>query len=81
MPRSRSRSPSPRLSLTSLGVSEISEASYFQKSSEFRIWLRDEKGKYFDELTGDRARHYFRKFVKAWNRGKLPKSLYTIEPN
>ncbi|KAG9080164.1 hypothetical protein FRC06_006999 [Ceratobasidium sp. 370] len=79
MPRSRSRSPSPRLSLASLGVSEITESSYFQKSSEFRIWLRDEKGKYFDELTGDRARHYFRKFVKAWNRGKLPKSLYTTE--
>ncbi|KAG9091044.1 hypothetical protein FRC07_011945 [Ceratobasidium sp. 392] len=81
MPRShsRSRSPSPRLSLTDLGASAISESDYFQKSSEFRVWLRDEKGKYFDELSGERARHYFRKFVKAWNRGKLSKSLYKAD--
>jgi len=30
-----------------------------------------------DELSSDRARKYFRKFVKAWNRGKLPKHLYS----
>ncbi|KAK0466097.1 uncharacterized protein EV420DRAFT_1709868 [Desarmillaria tabescens] len=52
-------------------ASPISESDYFQKSDEFRIWLKDEKGKYFDELSGERARSYFRKFVKAWNRGKL----------
>ncbi|KAG8689934.1 hypothetical protein FRC09_012194 [Ceratobasidium sp. 395] len=79
MPHLRSRSPTPRLSLAELGLSEISESDYFQKSSEFRAWLRDEKDKYFDELSGDRARHYFRKFVKAWNRGKLPKSLYNAD--
>ncbi|KAF9469511.1 hypothetical protein BDZ94DRAFT_1242569 [Collybia nuda] len=77
--RSRSRSPrrsrSPERKLPN-DVSPISESDYFQKSSEFRIWLKDEKGKYFDELSGDRARSYFRKFVKAWNRGKLPGSLY-----
>ncbi|EUC57486.1 hypothetical protein RSOL_223360 [Rhizoctonia solani AG-3 Rhs1AP] len=77
--RSRSRSPTPKLSLKSLGVSEISESDYFQKNSEFRLWLREERGKYFDELSGERARHYFRKFVKAWNRGKLPKDLYNAD--
>ncbi|KAG8730440.1 hypothetical protein FRC11_006696, partial [Ceratobasidium sp. 423] len=77
--RSRSRSPTPKLSLKSLGVSEISESDYFQKNSEFRSWLREERGKYFDELSGERARHYFRKFVKAWNRGKLSKELYNAD--
>ncbi|KAG7451952.1 uncharacterized protein BT62DRAFT_915737 [Guyanagaster necrorhizus] len=57
-------------------ASPISESDYFQKSYEFRIWLKDEKGKYFDELSGERTRSYFRKFVKAWNRGKLSKKLY-----
>ncbi|KAF8600620.1 hypothetical protein BDV93DRAFT_538677 [Ceratobasidium sp. AG-I] len=70
------RSPTPRLSPSSLGASKISDSDYFQKSTQFRIWLRNEKGKYFDELTGERARHYFRKFVKAWNRGQLPQELY-----
>ncbi|TDL26373.1 hypothetical protein BD410DRAFT_518447 [Rickenella mellea] len=60
----------------------ISESDYFLKSAEFRVWLKDEKEKYFDELTGEKARHYFRKFVKAWNRGKLSKSLYAgINPS
>ncbi|CAE6457796.1 unnamed protein product [Rhizoctonia solani] len=77
--RSRSRSPTTKVSLKSLGVSEISESDYFQKNSEFRIWLREERGKYFDELSGERARHYFRKFVKAWNRGKLSKDLYNAD--
>ncbi|KAK2462871.1 hypothetical protein APHAL10511_005069 [Amanita phalloides] len=40
------------------------------------------KRKYFDELSGDKARSYFRKFVKAWNRGKLSKKYYKgLEPS
>ncbi|KAI0714715.1 hypothetical protein C8Q76DRAFT_727791 [Earliella scabrosa] len=73
--RSRSRSPDRRTALPD-GVAEITESDYFLKSDEFRVWLKDEKGKYFDELSSDRARKYFRKFVKAWNRGKLPKPMY-----
>ncbi|KAG1783341.1 hypothetical protein EV702DRAFT_1061391 [Suillus placidus] len=59
------------------GVSPISESDYFLKNTEFRIWLKEEKHKYFDELSSEKARSYFRKFVKAWNRSKLPKSLYS----
>ncbi|KAF8971869.1 hypothetical protein BDZ97DRAFT_1901515 [Flammula alnicola] len=76
----RSESPERRVEL-SKGVSPISESDYFQKSDEFRLWLKEERGKYFDGLSGDRARSYFRKFVKAWNRGKLPHPYYDgIEP-
>ncbi|KAI0673898.1 hypothetical protein C8Q78DRAFT_1019759 [Trametes maxima] len=73
--RDRSRSPERSASLPD-GVSEISESDYFLKNDEFQMWLKEEKGKYFNELSGDRARKYFRKFVKAWNRGKLSKTLY-----
>ncbi|KAG5644114.1 hypothetical protein DXG03_009133 [Asterophora parasitica] len=79
--RDRSRTPDDDIQLPN-NASPISESDYFQKSDEFRIWLKDDKGKYFDELSGDRARSYFRKFVKAWNRGKLRKSLYAgIDPS
>ncbi|KAI1790974.1 hypothetical protein LXA43DRAFT_458102 [Ganoderma leucocontextum] len=74
--RDRSLSPEGRISLPD-GVAEISESDYFLKSDEFRVWLKEEKGKYFDELSSDRARKYFRKFVKVWNRGKLSKPLYS----
>ncbi|KAI8981334.1 hypothetical protein BD414DRAFT_443644 [Trametes punicea] len=73
--QSRSRSPDRRTSLPE-DVSEISESDYFLKNDEFQLWLKEEKGKYFNELSGERARKYFRKFVKAWNRGKLSKSMY-----
>ncbi|KAI6030982.1 hypothetical protein EDC04DRAFT_3142445 [Pisolithus marmoratus] len=72
--RDRSRTPDRPEDLPE-GVSPISESDYFLKNSEFSIWLKDEKGKYFGELSGERARSYFRKFVKAWNRGKPPSKL------
>ncbi|KAL1740772.1 hypothetical protein HDZ31DRAFT_46840 [Schizophyllum fasciatum] len=78
--RSRSRSPGRRITLP-FNAEPISERDYYLKSDEFRLWLKDEKRKYFDELSGEKARSYFRKFVKAWNRGKLPKNLYTgVDP-
>ncbi|KAH9932418.1 hypothetical protein B0H21DRAFT_780991 [Amylocystis lapponica] len=77
---SRSRSPERSLPLPN-GADPISESDYFLKSDEFRVWLKDEKHKYFDELTSDKSRRYFRKFVKVWNRGKLSKSLYSgVDP-
>ncbi|KAF8736849.1 hypothetical protein AX14_013783 [Amanita brunnescens Koide BX004] len=92
--RSRSRSASPegerdhsrsarrRDEDLPYDAKSISESDYFLKSDEFRLWLREEKKKYFDELSGDRARSYFRKFIKAWNRGKLSKKCYQgLEPS
>ncbi|PPR03463.1 hypothetical protein CVT24_012675 [Panaeolus cyanescens] len=55
--RNRSASPERRYDLPK-GVEPISESDYFQKSDEFRLWLKEEKSKYFDELSGDRARRY-----------------------
>ncbi|KAI0694451.1 hypothetical protein BC835DRAFT_1274554 [Cytidiella melzeri] len=80
--RSRDRSASPETDLRLPNDAKpISESDYFLRSDEFRVWLKDEKHKYFDELPSDKSRKYFRKFVKAWNRGKLPKTLYYgVEP-
>ena len=40
----RSRSPERRAKLPN-GVSPITESQYFQKSDEFRLWLKEEKNK------------------------------------
>ncbi|KAG9308969.1 hypothetical protein JVU11DRAFT_11271 [Chiua virens] len=71
----RSQSPDRDSSLPD-GVSPISESDYFLKNTEFRVWLKDEKHKYFDELSSEKARSYFRKFVRAWNKGRLSRGLY-----
>ncbi|KIP02501.1 hypothetical protein PHLGIDRAFT_79057 [Phlebiopsis gigantea 11061_1 CR5-6] len=73
--RSRSVSSERDISLPN-NAPRLSESDYFLRNDEFRQWLKDDKRKYVDELSGERSRKYFRKFVKAWNRGKLPKSLY-----
>ncbi|KXN85748.1 hypothetical protein AN958_10931 [Leucoagaricus sp. SymC.cos] len=73
--RPRSRSPERRVDLPR-GASPITEADYFRKFDELRLWLKEEKGKYITELSSDKTRSYFRKFVKVWNRGKLSRKYY-----
>ncbi|CAG8768536.1 30366_t:CDS:2, partial [Racocetra persica] len=53
----RSRSESPQRK-----KHPISEDDYFTKSAEFRTWLREKKDKFFDELSSEQARRYFKKF-------------------
>ncbi|KAG8880730.1 hypothetical protein FRB98_004747 [Tulasnella sp. 332] len=52
------------------------DEDYFTRQTEFRQWLREEKGKYVDEITGEKSRSYFKKFVKAWNNGHLQLAFY-----
>ena len=47
----------------------ISADDYFKKSSNFRVWLKNEKNIYFDELNSDRAHELFDVFVEKWNDG------------
>lgn len=49
------------------------------KAHEFRRWLREEKRKYMDELSGKDARRYFQKFVDRWNECTLPVEFYSAQ--
>ncbi|KAG1474796.1 hypothetical protein G6F56_000131 [Rhizopus delemar] len=57
-------------------VQPIDEDDYFEKATEFRLWLKEHKDRYFDELNSKDARHYFKKFVKKWNRNELEGKYY-----
>ncbi|KAI9485918.1 MAG: hypothetical protein EXX96DRAFT_547017 [Benjaminiella poitrasii] len=57
-------------------IKPIDEDDYFEKATEFRLWLREYKHKYFDELSSKEARRYFRKFVKKWNDYDLDEKFY-----
>ena len=54
----------------------ISPSDFFVRAKEFRVWLSQAKGRYFEELTGDEARKYFVKFVALWNTQALPAPFY-----
>ncbi|KAI8967497.1 hypothetical protein BDF20DRAFT_829275, partial [Mycotypha africana] len=54
----------------------IDEDDYYEKSTEFRLWLRESKHIYFDELEAKEARRYFKKFVKKWNQHELKEKYY-----
>ncbi|CAO3642183.1 unnamed protein product [Cunninghamella blakesleeana] len=57
-------------------IEPITSDDYFEKASEFRIWLKEKKHKYFNELDSSDARSYFKKFVKAWNKYELDEKYY-----
>ncbi|KAI9502923.1 hypothetical protein BX070DRAFT_178264, partial [Coemansia spiralis] len=58
-------------------VPEISQDDYFRLNASFRLWLRKEKNKYFDELPTAKARKHFASFVRAWNSGRLRSRYYS----
>ena len=51
-------------------IDPISEDDYFKRSAEFRDWLREDRGRYFEDLTSEDARKQFKKFVSKWNAGE-----------
>ncbi|KAI9594718.1 hypothetical protein BDF19DRAFT_443426 [Syncephalis fuscata] len=55
----------------------ITDKDYFAKSTEFRVWLREKKRLYFDDLKSSEAHKHFSKFIRAWNRGQLDQKYYT----
>jgi len=46
------------------------------RAGEFRYWLKAERGKYLDEMSSESAHKYFRRFVRRWNDGALPRDCY-----
>ncbi|KAI8058524.1 hypothetical protein BDF22DRAFT_739937 [Syncephalis plumigaleata] len=63
--------------LEKLGANAITNKDYFAKSTEFRVWLREKKKRYLEDLKSSDARGYFKKFIKAWNSGKLDDKYYS----
>eukprot|EP01116_Phalansterium_solitarium_P006862 TRINITY_DN19267_c0_g1_i1.p1 TRINITY_DN19267_c0_g1~~TRINITY_DN19267_c0_g1_i1.p1 ORF type:complete len:340 (-),score=75.58 TRINITY_DN19267_c0_g1_i1:271-1197(-) len=56
---------------------QISADDYYQKASEFRVWLLHKKKIYMEDLPTDKAKEMFaRKFVKRWNAGRLSRRYY-----
>ncbi|KAJ1934738.1 hypothetical protein FBU59_005602, partial [Linderina macrospora] len=60
-------------------VAPISQDDYFKLNAPFRLWLRKEKDRYFDELKTDKARKYFASFVRHWNDGTLRSRYYKTD--
>ena len=55
----------------------ITEDDYYNKSEEFRVWLKlCRDGLFFEDLTTVEAKDLFQKFSKAFNKGRLPPMYY-----
>lgn len=57
-------------------IQPITEEDYFEKSTEFRLWLKENKRKYIDEMSSKDSRRYFKKFVTKWNDFELEPKFY-----
>lgn len=53
----------------------ISHDDYFRKATEFRVWLQ-RQGRYLEQLSAEKARSKFNKFVLVWNQGNLTPDFY-----
>lgn len=57
-------------------ANKITKEDFFGKSVEFRLWLMEEKKISMEDIKTTKAKAYFKRFVKRWNSGKLPKKYY-----
>ncbi|KAG2197393.1 hypothetical protein INT47_005646 [Mucor saturninus] len=57
-------------------IQPITEDAYFEKATEFRLWLKEHKHKYMDEISSKESRRYFKKFVDKWNHYELEAKFY-----
>ncbi|MES1920572.1 hypothetical protein MHBO_002229 [Bonamia ostreae] len=55
---------------------KISKEDFYKKSTEFRVWLFEQKGMYFDEQKSKKLKKLFKRFAKKWNKGKLSQKYY-----
>jgi hypothetical protein len=53
----------------------LSEDDYFNKNREFRVWLEG-RDMNFEDLSTEKAKKFFTKFVKRWNEGSLESKFY-----
>ncbi|XP_047336555.1 style cell-cycle inhibitor 1-B [Impatiens glandulifera] len=74
--KSKDRRKSKHDGSSKLEFKEISPDDYFLRNNEFSTWLKEEKDIFFSDLSSERARELFLKFVKDWNRQKLEPRFY-----
>ncbi|KAJ1875456.1 hypothetical protein LPJ55_000621 [Coemansia sp. RSA 990] len=60
-------------------IPQITQDDYYKLNAPFRLWLRKEKERYFDEMSSEKARKYFGSFIRAWNEGRLRSRYYNQE--
>jgi len=58
----------------------LSEQDYFTHHDHFRLWLFREKGARFEDLSSEKARSSFAKFVRRYNEGALERDYYGEKP-
>jgi len=60
-------------------VKKITEEDFFKMNKTFSIWLKKKKDKLVEEVAAAKARKYFKKFVKKWNKEDLQSIYYDEE--
>ncbi|KAJ1984130.1 hypothetical protein H4R34_000841 [Dimargaris verticillata] len=57
-------------------ITPLTADDYYNKNTEFRVWLLRKKKLYFDELSSKDNRRYFKDFVTRWNQVTLSARYY-----
>jgi hypothetical protein len=57
-------------------IPKISMKDYYNKNAEFQYWLKKKKHVYFSDISTEKGKKYFKKFVKKWNNVELSQKYY-----
>ncbi|KAJ7541778.1 hypothetical protein O6H91_10G076000 [Diphasiastrum complanatum] len=57
-------------------VENISDVDYYLKNNEFSMWLKEDRGVYFSDLSSDDTHRLFNEFVEVWNACRLSNKYY-----
>jgi len=57
-------------------IPKISMKDYYNKNAEFQYWLKKKKHIYFSDISTEKGKKYFKKFVKKWNNVELSQKYY-----
>ena len=58
---------------------KIEKDDYFKYNKIFTIWLERKKHKKFEDLSSKKARKYFERFRRRWNKKKLDPMFYEVD--
>jgi len=67
-------------SIDSADHDTISSEDYFLKSEEFRVWLKLDRKKSFEDIDSALSHKLFEDFCKLWNESRLPDMYYSGIP-
>ena len=59
------------------GIQPLTADDYYLQALPFRLWLHKDQNQHLDQISSEKARSEFARFVRRWNDGRLSSEIYS----